>query len=152
MSGWELRPDLPFNYISKSAVEILGVSSRRTIPRCSNMLTGTLQLKTVDLPSMASALKSPATLIFATAATAMALTTQHYVQRDRKHQDVFIIGTVAAGVAGGWLYELDGTSILLRVAPWCALLGLLMSGCSPTRQKQDWRADKMSDRPQEGAC
>lgn len=145
MSGWELRPNLPFNFISKSTVEILGVSSRRTIPRCSNMLTGMLQLKVVDLPLMASVLKSPATLIIAATATSTALTTHHYFQRDRKHQDVFIIGAVAAGIVGGWLYDLDGTSILLRVAPWCALLGLLMSGCSPMRQKQDWRTDEMSD-------
>lgn len=67
----------------------------------------------------------------------MALTTHHYLQRDIRHQDAFIVGAVAAGVTGGWLYELKGTSILLQVTPWCALLGILMSACSPTRQKQD---------------
>lgn len=140
MSACELRFDIPLFFISRSTLEVLGVSSQRTIPCCSNMLTRALQL-----PSMGSVLRSPATLIFATAMTGMALTTYHYLQRDRRHQDAFIVGAVAAGVTGGWLYELDGTSILLRVAPWCALLGLLMSGCSPMRQKQDWRTDEMSD-------
>lgn len=137
--------DPSVNYISKSTVERLGVSSSRTIPYCSDMLTRVLQLQIDKIPSMVSVLRSPATLVCATATTAMALTTHHYFQRDRKHQDVFIIGAVAAGVAGGWLYDLDGTSILLRVVPWCALLGLLMSGCSPTIQEQDWKTDEMSD-------
>jgi hypothetical protein len=143
-TAWDLRPDIPASLTSWSCAEKLGVSSRGTIPYRRNMANKTLQLQIVDLPSVASVLRSPATLVCATATTAMALTTYHYLQRDRRYQDAYIAGALAAGVAGGWLYELDGTSILLRVTPWCALLGILMGGCSSTRQKQGWGACERS--------
>ncbi|KAK1830763.1 hypothetical protein QBC39DRAFT_434588 [Podospora conica] len=96
-------------------------------------------LRPVLEQSLLSVLESPATLIFATAMTVTGLTTHHYLQRGHGHQDAWILGAVLVSVViwviGGSLVEIDGTSILLRVTPWCALLGMLMGGCSPMSEK-----------------
>ncbi|KAK3985183.1 hypothetical protein QBC44DRAFT_385126 [Cladorrhinum sp. PSN332] len=70
----------------------------------------------------------PATLIFAVALTTSPLTTYHYLHRGDKFINLFIVGTVGIGaLAGKFAGEMDATQILLRVVPWCAILGMLLA-------------------------
>lgn len=71
---------------------------------------------------------SPTSLVLAAIAmTSFSLTAHHYILvQQQKDRDFLVFGFVGAGVVAGSLAGLDGITILLRVAPWCAIAAFFL--------------------------
>ncbi|KAM7211568.1 hypothetical protein V8F06_013038 [Rhypophila decipiens] len=70
---------------------------------------------------------SPPPLLVAIAITSFSLTAHHYILvQKHKDRDLLVVGFVGAGFVAGSLAGLDGISIVLRVAPWCAIAAFFL--------------------------
>ena len=77
----------------------------------------------------------PAVLLIGIALTAISLTVYYHLHRWEKHQDVFLISFVGAGAVVGYMNGMATIGVVLSVAPWCAIVGLLMSTYGPRLMK-----------------
>ncbi|KAM7214995.1 hypothetical protein V8F06_009597 [Rhypophila decipiens] len=76
-------------------------------------------------------------LIAGTASTSLLLTLYHYILvKQGKDRDLLVFALVGVGIIGGRIFGLDGQTILLCVAPWCAIIAFGLCAYAPPRTER----------------